>query len=87
MTIWKFPLTVTDEQVIDIPAGAKLLSVQTQLGIPCLWALVEPTNRKEKRRFFMNGTGHEVDHACPFIGTFQINGGILVFHLFDGGIA
>lgn len=40
-TIWKFPLEVTDEQVLMVPKGAKLLTVQKQDGKPCLWCEVD----------------------------------------------
>ncbi len=50
--IFKFPLEVTDEQVIEIQNGAKILTIQTQITSgkesevpvkverPCIWAMV-----------------------------------------------
>lgn len=89
MTIWKFELSIDDEIVVQMPEGARILSVQTQGGpIPMLWAVVDPTAPKVKRRLILRGTGHPMsleDAILPFIGTFQLQGGALVFHLFDGG--
>ncbi len=34
MRIWKWKLEATDVQTIEVPAGAKLLDVQAQGGLP-----------------------------------------------------
>lgn len=85
-TVWKYPLMVTDEQYIEAPANAHLLTVQWQHTMPCIWALVDPTNPLERRKILITGTGHEREDLAGFvnyIGTFQINGGLLVFHVFE----
>ena len=42
--IWKYPLTITDEQVLQLPSSHRVLSVHRR-GVEqlCLWALVDPT--------------------------------------------
>lgn len=86
-TIWKFQLEVTDKQFICMPQEAELLSVQTQSKTPCLWALVNPNSPTEERCFEVFGTGHPVHCDMgidrKFIGTFQLQSGGLVFHLFE----
>ncbi len=83
MTIWKFPVPVADSFAVNMPVGARLLSVQVQHGEPVMWALVDPAASMELRRFHVYGTGHPVgSEAGEFVGTFQIHGGSLVFHLF-----
>ena len=85
-TIWKFILPPIDDFLeIQMPIGAQILTVQTQQGHPCIWALVEPNNSKEHRRFRLAGTGHpmEFSEAMDYVGTFQIRQGTLVFHLFS----
>lgn len=83
-TIWKFELETTDNQFIEIPKGAQLLAVQTQSDKPCLWALVDPNAEKEKRCFEVFGTGHVINsNNREYIGTYQLNGGNLVFHVFE----
>lgn len=81
-SIWKFGLEVTDEQTVEMPVGAKPLSVQVQHGTPCLWALVDTKALKEKRVVQIFGTGHPVADEGDYVGTFQIEGGALVFHAF-----
>lgn len=82
-SIWKFPFTIVDHPVLAMPAGAKILSVQVQRGVPCIWAEVDPEAREEARRFRLVGTGHEVDLAeHRHVGTFQVRED-LVFHLFE----
>lgn len=83
--IWKYPLDVIGLQRIEMPAKAEILTVQMQGDTICLWALVEPSNDKTKRGIFIIGTGHSVgvDELGRYVGTFQINGGALVFHVFE----
>lgn len=83
MTIWKYPLQGLDSQQIEMPIGARVLCVQTQAGIPCIWALVNPLGQLKPRRILVVGTGHNANvHAAAYIGTFQLRGG-LVFHVFE----
>jgi len=84
-TIWKYELELTDKQFINIQKEAELLSVQTQNGKPCLWAMVKTDNRTEQRCFEIFGTGHSIPLGIEreFIGTFQMSDGALVFHLFE----
>lgn len=74
-----------DKQVIEMPAEAEILSVQMQHDRPVIWALVDPKHYTEGRTLFMRGTGHSVGpEVGRFVGTFQMQGGGLVFHLFEG---
>ena len=86
-TIWKFELTTTDEQTIEIPLGAEFLTVQVQNNNPCIWALVDPSQPTEKRHIEIYGTGHRIHTDIgverKYIGTYQLNGGSLVFHVFE----
>jgi len=93
MTIWKYVLKPTCE--LEMPKGAQILSVQTQQQMNvgsgaqseevCLWALVDPAQPKETRRFSVFGTGHTVltDVGMRFLGTVQLELGRLVFHVFE----
>lgn len=81
-TVWKYPLDVTATQSINVPVNAKLLTVQVQLGIPTLWALVDPLVESGPRSLRIVGTGHpEVHPDDRYIGTFQLGG--FVGHLFE----
>lgn len=84
MKIWKFPLKERTWQSIEMPTGARVLSVGEQHGQLCLWAMVEPhKGLDESRVFAIFGTGE----AFPtfeghFIGTTQMLDGA-VLHLFE----
>lgn len=83
-TIWKYPLPVIDRFDLPLPTGATSLTVQMQRGEPCLWALVNPHAPTTIRQFVICGTGNSVPFdAGNYIGTFQMEGGALVFHLFE----
>jgi hypothetical protein len=82
--IWKFPVSVRERFTVEMPRGAEVLSVQVQHGEPVMWALLDPKAQNETRTFAVHGTGHEFyDDGYAYIGTFQIAGGALVFHLFE----
>lgn len=85
-TIYKYPLTAADEQLIEMPLGAIPLSVQMQNDKAYLWALVDPDAENGKLNILIQGTGHNIDERKihKHISTFQMMGGSLVFHAFEG---
>lgn len=87
MVIWKFPIPIEDEFSLQIPAKATVLTVQVQKGTPCVWVLMNELDAKANmvgRQFRLYGTGNPVDDdPGRYIGTFQVHGGELVFHLFE----
>lgn len=83
-SIWKFNLPVGDANLIPMPAGATLLHVDVHGVTPCLWAAVDTRARKVGRRIQIAGTGHHLPLG-EYVGTFQLHGGALVFHVFDCG--
>ncbi len=87
MTIFKYNIEVERSFYLQMPAGAVILSVQVQHNKPMIWAVVDPAARTVEREFYVRGTGHELGIAATgkFVGTFQLDGGSRVFHLFDGG--
>ena len=76
-----------DMQLVAMPAGAEILTVQAQRDTPCIWALVDVDSPPATRMIETFGTGHEVyedmgvDRKC--LGTYQLRGGALVFHVFE----
>lgn len=83
-TIWKFPLETADSPVISAPRGARFFCVQIQHGQACVWAIVDPTEPQVDHKLVIHGTGHpvDVDNLGAYIGTYQLSGGALVFHVF-----
>jgi hypothetical protein len=91
MTVWKFELRITDVQEVRMPRGAELLCVGTQAGtdgVVMLWARVGIDAARSQplavRRIRIAGTGHP-DATGDYVGTVQLHGGALVFHVFDLG--
>lgn len=84
--IWKFPLTVMDDQDVVLPKGSVILTVQVQNERPTLWAQVNPdVVEAETRRIHIVGTGHlfEVIGSWRYIGTFQLLNGDFVGHVYE----
>lgn len=85
-TIWKYLLNVTDgDQELQLPVGAKIFSVDSQRGILCIWALVDPDEDLEKRVFRVHGTGHPIadSEKLKFLGTCVVLNDSLVWHIFE----
>lgn len=84
-TIWKYLLEVVDDQLLELPLESEILTVQMQHGKPQLWAIVNPELSKEKRHIRIHGTGHRVStvDTLKYISTFQMENGVLVFHVFE----
>jgi hypothetical protein len=85
--IWKFTITEPD-QLLRMPKGATILSVQVQEGTPgiCIWAVVDPNVEEEIRRFLVISTGDDfvwdwTQHM--YLGTVQLARGTLVWHIFE----
>ena len=83
-TIYKYVIKCRDSFVQILPQGAKVIAVQTQQGQPVFWATVDTEQPPEPREFFVVGTGHNFDaESKTFLGTFQLEEGTLIFHLFE----
>ena len=84
--IWKYTLEPGHTQ-LDIPAGGQVLSAQVQHGELRIWVLVDPSEPLVVREFSVYGTGHKVPddpgYLKAFIGTVQMAGGSLIFHVFE----
>lgn len=86
LTIYKYPLHVDDNDIAEVvmPHMARVLTVQAQHETPCIWAVVDTEREPVKRRFRVFGTGHPMKQDySDYIGTFQLMGGSLIFHLFE----
>jgi hypothetical protein len=86
ITIWKFPLAICHSQVVRMPEGAKVISIQIQNGEPVVWAEVDTDAPNVFRTFFTFGTGDEMDQAFEgqFVGTYQMDQGRFVAHVYVG---
>jgi len=82
--IYKYPLEVTDDQFVMIPSGFKILTVQAQNEVPCIWAEVDKSSKLESVHVVIVGTGQETreDDEMNYIGSFQLYSGSFVGHCF-----
>lgn len=62
--IFKYSLEILDRQEVELPAGAKILSVQAQNGLPQIWAMVDDSQVKtDMVHIRIIGTGYEIPDA------------------------
>ena len=86
-TIWKYELTLTNlRNGIKIPHEGKILDIQEQNGVPCMWVLLD-SDETRMDTLEVYGTGLEMPNSYhtlqkKYIATVQYLDGKLVFHLF-----
>jgi len=81
-TVWKYILK--PECALEIPKESWILQVEAQGNNICLWVMVDTEKEKETRYFLIVGTGHEIKHhSIANIGSVMLDGGNLVFHVFE----
>lgn len=85
MTIYKYPIQITDVQKVKLPIEAQILTAQMQGDALCIWAIVdEAATDTEERTIEVFGTGHPMGQVFrQYIGTVQMQGGALVWHVFE----
>lgn len=82
MYIYKYPLQLTDTQVIMMPRRAEILDVQVQKGQIQLWAMVDVEEPLTPRTFHIIGTGNKfTKKGRRYISTIQ--DGAFVWHIFE----
>lgn len=80
--IHKYVLETKERQFVEMPFGAKILSVGEQNGALCLWVMVDPEKPHEDRGIEIIGTGNTTpDGRRNFIGTVVIEP--FVWHVFE----
>lgn len=88
-TIYKYPIQVITENLVIMPKGADILTVQVQKGIPFIWALVDKEQENQETKIIeVFGTGHDIHELMhrqtrKYIDTFQLHQGELIFHVFE----
>ncbi|HXU81963.1 MAG TPA: hypothetical protein VN914_11240 [Polyangia bacterium] len=85
-TVQKFSLTVADQLEVEMPLGAQLLHVALVKARPCLWALVDESRPRVRRRFRLTATSEPIPDHLPdwkFVGSVLV--GANDCHLWDLG--
>jgi hypothetical protein len=83
ITVYKYPIQITDTQTVEMPIGAQLIHVGLDpLGTPCVWAKVRSDSQTEEREIHVYGTGHRMSgQAYNHVGSFCQ--GPFVWHVFS----
>lgn len=80
--IWKFELEPIT--ALHVPADFKVLTVQAQREIPCIWIELDPDAAfSEQILIKACQTGDDMDaDTGEYVGTFQLNDGYIVRHAY-----
>lgn len=91
-TIYKYPLALTDAQVVYMSAGAKVLTAQLQQGRLMLWAEAEPNAKAAQPvSVYIATTGNPLPEfrnpgGTRYVSTFQLHDeGTFVGHVYVEG--
>lgn len=86
--IWKVPLQITEWQHALLPRNTKILSIQVQNKIPCIWFMVDfddtLSSIRETVKLQTVPTGESFsfsEDTHKFLGTYQVDG--FVGHVFQ----
>ena len=84
-TIWKYQVPFTEQFSLDLPRGAEVLTMQLQREVPTIWVELDSDAPLISRTFALVGTGHPIpeDDVLMYVGTFQVQGGMFVYHLYE----
>lgn len=81
-TVYKYPVQ-PGKFTLHLPRTHEVLSVQVQHGDPFVWVLVDTDAPHVPCSFLVVPTGGDMGSTYwDYVGTFQLEGGALVFHLF-----
>lgn len=80
-TIFKYPLELGPDNVVNLPKGARLLKVDKQHGAMTLWALVDISAPTVTRRYAIIGTGMDLEKIAPLVLSETV---VHVATVFDG---
>ena len=85
-TIWKYEIEISNSFTVRMPLFAEFLHIDVQDERPCMWFLVDDKFELVDCEFCVIGTGHNAEGMAKndHLGTFQLQGGRLVFHVFSG---
>lgn len=84
-TIFKTKLDICDLQNIELPIDFRILHLDKQDGVPCIWYECDSTSPLVSLQIYCYGTGYNMDdeaHPKKYIGTVQIDG--FVWHFYRG---
>jgi hypothetical protein len=82
-TIWKQTLVAAALQRITVPFGSEFLCAREQFEEICVWFRCDPANAGVTREIAVVGTGHVAPEDGRYLGTVSLQGGALMFHVFE----
>lgn len=84
--IFKYELKLVEEQKVEMPISAKIIHIDVQFGVICVWVIVDPlVDVYHKRTFHIVGTGHDMPKTeeLTHIGSVLMKTGLFVWHIFE----
>lgn len=71
--IYKYKLSLVEEQELDLPIDAEVLSIQKQGDSICAWVKLDTEKKVYSRKILIYGTGQPIsEHWLKHITTLQM---------------
>lgn len=84
--LYKYKITLNNEQVLNLPVNTEFLSVLNQRNDFVIYAIVDLDSDMNDRRIIIKETGSNIEndflHYFAFLGTVKTNNGIFIGHVF-----
>lgn len=79
--VYKYELDLTDVNEITMPMGAEIIHANIDPhGSPCVWAVVNPENKPQRKLIYIRGTGQPLPDNCIHLSSFRQ--GPFIWHVF-----
>ena len=82
--VYKYTLTQAYHQRISMPGNARIIHVDVQHDMPCVWAEVELEVSPRDVELYIVQTGMPLPNGeIKYVGTFMLDGGYYVGHVYQ----
>ena len=90
LAVYKYTIPMVDYAEVEMKIGSRILHIGDQGNRICVWALVNPDEGSEVRKFRVVETGSLVDETMydlldGYVGTVSLFNGEVVEHVFEIG--
>ena len=85
--VYKYPISLSSDFSMTLPQGHKVIRVFTQYDIyATMWLEVDPDSPAVSFKFATIPTGYEIPNGYVYQGTFELDRGDYIGHLYQNVI-
>lgn len=82
--VYKYPINLSLDYSVILPQGHKVIRVSTQCDVyATMWVEADSDSPAMSFKFATINTGSEIPNGYVYQGTFELNGGDYIGHLYQ----